>query len=134
MRQKKPTKKVVRELAHFFWRSGYVRFQNTERLLLEGHTRYKKGDEVRVTVRSDEELAELRALLESGGFKPGRAFLKHGLHCQPVYGRDEVRRFLGLIAMQEEVEEQARAAAAERAKKARAAKKKPARPPRRRSA
>ena len=87
----------MRELARYFRRSGYVRYQNAERLLREGYLRYKKGDELRLGARSAEELATIRRLLELAGFRPGRAFVKNGKPCQPVYGRDEVRRFLDLV-------------------------------------
>ena len=89
-RLKRPVNSPVRELARYFRRSGYVRYQNAERLLREGYLRYKKGDELRLGARSAEELATIRRLLELAGFRPGRAFVKNGKPCQPVYGRDEV--------------------------------------------
>ena len=59
------------------------------------YLRYKKGDEVRLTAQSA--LARIRRLLELAGFTPGQPFLKARQYRQPVYGREAVRRFLGLV-------------------------------------
>ena len=58
---------------------------------------YKKGDEVRLCARSAKELAEIRRLLKLADFRPGRPFMKDRHYRQPVYGREEVRRFLNLV-------------------------------------
>ncbi len=97
IRAKKPGKRVILALAHYFWRNGYVRHQNTRRLAREGYRGYKKGDEVRLCAQSAEELAEIRRLLELAGFEPGRPFQKDRYYRQPVYGRQAVRRFLDLV-------------------------------------
>lgn len=107
---KMPAKKVARELAKYFRRSGHVRYRNEERRLNEGYFCYKKGDELRLGTQSAEDLAVIRQLLELGGFKPGRAFRKKGRFCQPVYGRDAVRRFLALVETQGDVEGRQRTA------------------------
>jgi hypothetical protein len=46
-------------------------------------------------------LARLRRLLREAGFRPGKPFAKWRSFCQPLYGRQEVRRFLDLIGADE---------------------------------
>lgn len=88
---------VVEQLAAFFRRNGYVRWQNVKRLESQGWRIYKKGDEVRLVADTKRELALIRRLLRQAGFKPGRSFVKGRQYRQPVYGREEVSRFLALI-------------------------------------
>ncbi len=95
---RKPSASVIEQLAAFFQRNGYVRWQNTERLETEGWWGYKKGDEVRLVAESKRELALIRRLLRQAGFKPGRPFAKGQQFRQPLYGRQAVSRFLELIA------------------------------------
>lgn len=95
---------VIAALARFFARNGYVRRQNRRRLAREGYLRYKKGDEVRLTAESQQELARIQRLLQQAGFKPGRPFVKGQQYRQPIYGRGEVERFLSLIAEHENAE------------------------------
>jgi hypothetical protein len=92
-----PSDRVVSELAAYFHRNGYVRRQNAGRLAQEGCLRYKKGDEVRLTASTRQELARLRTLLEKAGFRPGKPFVKDRQYRQPIYGREAVRRFLEMI-------------------------------------
>ena len=95
---------IVSELAHYFGRNGYVRHQNARRLSRQGYRGYKKGDEVRLVARSLRELAAIRDLLQQAGFRPGRSFSKGRQYCQPVYGREAVRRFLDLLRAQKKAE------------------------------
>jgi hypothetical protein len=88
----------VKHLQEIFRRNGYVRRQNPVRVAEEGWRQYRKGDEVRLIARSAEELRLVRRLLRQAGFTPGRPFVKGRQHRQPVYGRQEVARFLDLIA------------------------------------
>ncbi|MEW6745238.1 MAG: hypothetical protein AB1486_20995 [Planctomycetota bacterium] len=88
---------VVEQLRRFFRRNGYVRRKNSERHRELGSRLYRKGDEVRLVAGSREELATIRQLLSRAGFKPGRPFVKGRQWRQPVYGRDEVARFLALL-------------------------------------
>ena len=88
---------VIQELAEAFDRCGYVRRQNPDRVSSDGQAIYKKGDEVRFSVRSEDELAHLRELLIAAGFKPGRPYSQGYRFRQPVYGRKQVRTFLELI-------------------------------------
>ena len=89
---------VGAELAAYFARNGYVRWQDRRRLSREGHELYKKGSEVRLTARTRRELDLIRRLLRQAGFAPARPFLKGRQYRQPVYGVDEVERFLKLVA------------------------------------
>jgi hypothetical protein len=74
-----------------------VRQQNAKRLAREGPQSYKKGDEVRLVAHSAAELREIRRLLRAAGFTVGRSFVKGRQFRQPIYGRDDVARFLDLI-------------------------------------
>ena len=84
-------------LAELFRRHGYTRRQNRARLAEEGYLRYKKGDEVRLIAESEAELTTIRRLLRQAGFRAGRPFAKGRRFWQPVYGREAVRRFLGMV-------------------------------------
>lgn len=96
-RRAKPPLTAVRELARFFHRNGYVRWQNEECVSEDGWRVYKKGHEVRLVASSEEELAILRGLLEQAGFRPGRPFVKGRQYRQPIYGKRAVGRFLELV-------------------------------------
>lgn len=87
-------------MAHFFHRNSYVRRVNAERRRTEGQ-KYKKGYEVRLTAKSPSELTTLRRLLHQAGFKVARPFAKGRQFRQPLYGRQEVARFLALVAAQQ---------------------------------
>ena len=88
---------AARQLGRYFRRNGYVRRQNSSRLASEGYERYKKGDEVRLVAETGAELRLIRRLLRELGFKPGRPFRRGRQYRQPVYGRQEVERFLEVI-------------------------------------
>jgi hypothetical protein len=90
---------VVSELAQYFSCKGYVRRQNARRLSRDGYRHYKKGDEVRLVAGSLRELADIRDLLHRAGFRLGRPVSKGRQYCQPVYGREAVRRFLDLARL-----------------------------------
>jgi hypothetical protein len=91
-----PPAKVVKSLAAYFRRNGYVRRLNPLRRKREGQG-YKKGDEVRLVAESYDELRAIRGLLRQAGFKVARPFRKARQWRQPVYGIDEVARFLKLV-------------------------------------
>jgi hypothetical protein len=95
--RKRPPAAVVRRLAQFFQRNGYVRWQDEQRLTEEGWQVYKKGHEIRLVADSMEELATIRGLLEQAGFKPGEPFIKGRQYRQPLYGKRAVSRFLELV-------------------------------------
>lgn len=96
-RQSFSQEEATRLLAGYFRRNGYVRRQNPKRLADEGYSKYKKGDEVRLVAKSQEELELIRRLLTETGFKPGSPFAKAKQICLPVYGRKAVARFLELV-------------------------------------
>ena len=97
MPRTKATGRPEKQLAQFFHRNGYVRWQNARRLKAEGHRRYKKGDEVRLVANSKTELATIRRLLRQAGFNPGRPFKKSWQYRQPLYGRGQVAQFLAMV-------------------------------------
>jgi len=84
-------------LAALFHRNGHVRWQNAQRLTAEGWQHYKKGDEIRFTAESAEELNAIRRWLRALGFKPGRPLRKGRQMRQPVYGREDVQQLLNLL-------------------------------------
>ena len=96
------------QLGALFARNGYVRPQNQDRIADEGWTKYKKGVELRLTADSEAELEQIRGLLQTAGFRIGKAY-HHGdrQFRQPVYGRQQVERFLELVGLPQ-VAEQAR--------------------------
>ena len=79
-------------LAEFFLRSGYMRMPRHERRQKLGR-RYRKGWEVRLVLNSEDELNEVRRLLEQAGLKPGKAFKKWSRWVQPIYGKQAVNFF-----------------------------------------
>lgn len=89
------------ELVRLFKRNGYVRAQDPRRQQKEGSQRYKKGDEVRLVANSWEELKHIEALLSRTGYWPGRPFRKGGQLRLPIYGKDQVRGFLEMVARYE---------------------------------
>jgi hypothetical protein len=93
----KATRTAAEQLARFFLRNGYVRRHNPQRRAEVGSQVYKKGNEVRLTAESREELRLIRRLLRKTGFTPGRPFDKGRQYRQPIYGSREVARFLELI-------------------------------------
>lgn len=88
---------VIEQLAALFRRNGYVRPPAAKRLAGRGYGRFRRGYEFRLTASSKKELRLVRALLREAGFKPGRPFVKGRQFRQPVYGRQELERFLALI-------------------------------------
>jgi hypothetical protein len=89
---------IAAELAAFFHRNGYVRRQDPYRIAAEGWRRYKKGVEIRLTANSEAELTRIRELLVAGGFKPGKPYAQGASqYRQPVYGGEQVKRFLEMI-------------------------------------
>ncbi len=92
---------VARELGAFFRRNGHVRPTREKRLAGEGYGRFRRGYEFRLTADTLAELSHIRDLLCRMGFKPGRPFEKGHQFRQPVYGREEMERFLKLIGERE---------------------------------
>jgi hypothetical protein len=88
---------VACRLSAYYLRNGYVRRQNEKRKTREGHKRYKKGGEVRLLAKSIDELRCMRLFLKMADFKPGLPFSKGRQYCQPIYGKQEVERFLQMV-------------------------------------
>lgn len=88
-----------RALAPYFIRNGYLRWPNPKLKKKRGPDTYKKGVELRLVANSAAELSRIRALLRRAGFVPKRPFQKGNQFRQPLYGKEEVSRFLELIAM-----------------------------------
>jgi hypothetical protein len=84
------------ELSAYFHRNGYVRRPNQDRRAAE-RSRYKKGHEVRLVARSQGELERMRSLLVAAGFEPGRPYAQRPGFRQPVYGSEQVARFLDMV-------------------------------------
>jgi len=80
-------------LRQAFRRSGYVRVVDKARRKEMGH-KYKKGYEVRLVVKTRDELMRMRQLLRRVGFDPATSFLKHSRIVQPIYGKAAVEWFL----------------------------------------
>src|SRR5438128_2454257 len=87
---------IIEQLAEFFHQNGYLRRPNWKRQKAMPRA-YKKGYEVRLVAETAAELRTIRRLLRTAGFKPGRAFRKANQWRQPLYGREEVARFLALV-------------------------------------
>jgi hypothetical protein len=92
---------VAERLAALFRRNGYVRPPAEKRLAGQGYGRFHRGYEFRLTAESRSELRLVRDLLRRAGFRPGRPFVKGRQFRQPVYGRQELERFLVLIDEQD---------------------------------
>ena len=88
---------AIDELAALFHRNGYVRPPAEKRLAGESCGRFRRGYEFRLTAASKSELSFIRDLLRQADFPPGRPFQKGRQYRQPVYGREELERFLALI-------------------------------------
>ncbi len=87
-------KQTDRRLREIYHRNGYMRFPKMDRRR-EEKTNYKKGWEVRLVVKSDEELERVRRMLAQAGLKPGRPFKKARQWALPVYGKQAVAFFEG---------------------------------------
>ena len=90
------TDEQIEWLVSVFRRNGYVRRQNLERCATDGQG-YKKGEEVRLVADSKAELTQIRCVLRLAGFKPGWPFPKAKQFRQPVYGKEQVARFLDWV-------------------------------------
>ena len=84
-------------LKFFFDRNGYLHFPDPVRQEQEGHTKYKKGHEVRLVAHDEVELEEIRGLLEQADFSVSKSYIKGHRFIQPIYGRQAVEHFRELI-------------------------------------
>jgi len=89
---------VLEGLAECFQRNGYVKWRDgVSEAEVGGGMRH--GIELRLAANSDEELEEVRKLLKSAGFSPGRPFRKGHGYRQPLYGPNAMR-FVELLRIQ----------------------------------
>ena len=82
-------------LAGSFHGSGYVRTVNA-RLRKKLGQKYKKGYEVRLTARTKTELARLRRMIRTVGFRPGKPYENGSRFVQPIYGKAALDWFQAL--------------------------------------
>jgi|FLOH01.1.fsa_nt_gi hypothetical protein len=80
-----------RRLGRFFNRNSYCREPDAARLT-EGYSKYKKGWEVRLILKDEDEVALVCRLLWKVGLIPGKAFSKSKRWAVPVYGEEAVRQ------------------------------------------
>jgi hypothetical protein len=87
------------ELTALFRRNGCVRRHDAARYARQGCMKYKKGEEIRLVANGTEEQVRIQRLLKLAGFKAGRPFRKSAERrqlCIPIYGREQVTRFLSM--------------------------------------
>jgi hypothetical protein len=78
-----------RRLGRFFNRNAYCRIPDAQRMQ-EGYTKYKKGWEVRLILKDEDEVAIVNGLLWRVGLVPGKAFRKSKRWAVPIYGEKAV--------------------------------------------
>lgn len=83
---------IPARLIELYRKNGYARTPNTERRANE-KANYKKGWEIRIVLRSEGELKEVRRLLEQRGIDPGNPFKKSKQWVQPLYGKKIFEEF-----------------------------------------
>ena len=84
-------------LADYIRANSYARVPDETRQE-EGWSAYKKGYELRIVVKSQDELRQLRKLLQDASIKPGKAYRKAQQWVQPVYGKLAVKSLVALKA------------------------------------
>ncbi len=80
-------------LAEYVRANSYARVPSTDRQD-EGWTTYKKGYEMRIVVKTQDDLKKLRRLLVEADIQPGKAFRKAKQWVVPVYGKAQVTELL----------------------------------------
>jgi len=84
---------AVASLADYVRANSYARMPNPDRQD-EGYEAYKKGYELRIVVRTQDDSRKLRRLLNEAGISPGKQFRKANQWVVPVYGRTAVSQLL----------------------------------------
>lgn len=82
-------------LADYVRANSYARVPDETRQE-EGWTAYKKGYELRIVVKSSDDLKRVRRLLQDAHIKPGKAYRKAQQWVQPVYGKQAVNSLVAL--------------------------------------
>jgi len=84
---------AIRRLARWFDEHGWTQTPPDPKLRRDFKETYKRGYEIRLSARPNE-LRELRRLLIRAGFEPGKHFAKGRRLVVPLYGKEQVERFL----------------------------------------
>lgn len=95
--KKPPNDSAQSRIVKFFHRHGCLRLPDEVRRQKEGHTRYKKGHEIRFVADSLAELRQISSLLKRLGFKPGAPYQKQHQFVQPVYGNEAAASFMRIL-------------------------------------
>lgn len=80
-------------LADYLRANSYTRMPDETRQE-EGWSAYKKGYELRIVVKTQQDLRQVRRLLQDASIKPGKAYRKAKQWVQPVYGKEAVTGLL----------------------------------------
>ncbi len=84
-------------LAEYLRANSYARMPDETRQE-EGWGSYKKGHELRIVVKTQDDVKRLRKLLQDAQVKPGKAYRKARQWVQPVYGKQAVQQLVALKA------------------------------------
>ncbi len=85
-------------LARYYLRNGVLRVPNPKRRRTKPQKRkYHKGYEIRLAAFDYQELVEIRRALRAAEFTHGQPFDKGGRRVVPMYGKEQVARFLALV-------------------------------------
>lgn len=82
-------------LAEYLRANSYTRVPDEDRQE-EGWSAYKKGYELRIVVKTQQDLRTVRRLLQDASIKPGKAYRKARQWVVPVYGKEAVRSLTAL--------------------------------------
>lgn len=91
----------AQKLVQLYLECGYMRIPNEDRFD-EGSQSYKKGWELRFSIKTDEKLIQAQQLLKALGFRFGKPFMKVKRKILPVYGYEQVSRFQRLLSTYQE--------------------------------
>jgi len=81
-----------RRLGRFFNRNAYCRRPDLARQQ-EGHLSYRKGWEVRLVLKDEDEVWLVSNLIRRVGLNPGKTFQKGRKWIVPIYGQEAVESF-----------------------------------------
>lgn len=82
-------------LADYVRANSYARVPNETRQD-EGWSAYKKGYELRIVVKTQADLKQVRKLLKDASIKPGKPYRKANQWVVPVYGKQPVNQLVAL--------------------------------------
>jgi len=58
---------------------------------------YKKGYEVRISIKDIDEVGMMKSILLKKGITSGKPYNKHKLHILPIYGEEKTKAFTEII-------------------------------------